>query len=542
MALKFLIVTILMSVTFPVLPAASASPFSDAFQAAQELEMSGKFSEARARYEAAGQAAGSEREQAAAWIGIGGTHALEKNLPAALAAYESALRFEDVTAEEKGRALLGIADVHNAENKFVPMRETLENVLALDNLPGGIRIKAHLALGRLCTNYGDWAGVKRENETALALPGITLEDKTAAQQNLAKALINLQEYSAARALMSELAANETLPADARRNAHFLIGKMLLLEKNYAEARNEFTKTLDMPDIPDALKAEIQLHIGLSYYDARDYQNAGPELKKVLDMPGASTRPPWDGARMGYVPSREARLRLHLGKLLPADGPLLKVLFIGSSHTLRGDLPDLVMQMAASSPAGRPRIIAGDYLRMGTTISTFWNAGEGTDTARGLIAAEDWDAVVFETFYSLKNEDLVKYGTQFAELIKSRNARAIVCETPIAQAKSYPEEYLKFHQNSQKLAEMLGAPVAPSVLAWMKFLGPEPTPDKIGEVYDDWIHATPKGAYLTACCIYAALTGFSPAGLAHPNLPEAEARILQQIAWDAYIESNPSATR
>ena len=524
---------------------ASASPYTEAYATAQALEKDGQFAKARIGFEIAEQAADTSPEKIDALIHIGGTHASEKNFAAAYTAYEKALLVTGITPEQSGRALLKIADGYYAENKFLPMRETLEKVQALKNLPDGLKIKAHIAMGRLFLNYSHTEAVERvkqENLAALEIPGIGLEEKATAQQSLIKAQMILQEYAEARILMRQLLANETLSEQAKRTSQVLIGKILMLEKNYPEARTEFAKALDMPDVPDAVRADIQLQIGLSYYEERNFETAKADLMKVLDMPGANGRPPWDGGRMANVPAREALLRLHFAKLLPGDKKLLKVLFIGSSHTLRGDVPGLVMQLAESAPADRPRILAGDFIRLGTTITSFWNVGDNSGTARGLIAAENWDAVVFETFYNMNADELLKYGVQFADLIKSKNARPVIYESPIAQAKSYPEEYMQFHNNSLALANAVEAPIAPSVLAWMKLLGPKPTPENVGAVYADWIHATPKGAYLTACCIYAALTGFSPVGLAHPDLPEAEGRELQELAWKAFLEANPSVKR
>lgn len=246
--------------------------------------------------------------------------------------------------------------------------------------------------------------------------------------------------------------------------------------------------------------------------------------------------------MGYVPAREAMLRLRLRNLAPEDKTTLKVLFIGSSHTMRGDIPALVMHLAASAPADRPRIIAGDFIRMGTTIDRFWNEGDTPDTSRGLIAAEPWDAVVFETFYTTTTDDLLKYGTLFADLIRSQKAKPVLYESPIAQASAYPEAYRAFHEDNVTLARALKTPVAPSVHAWMRYLGPKPTPAQFGAVYADWIHATPQGAYMSACCIYSALTGQSPVGLAHPGIPDSDADALQKAAWTAFEESNSTLKR
>jgi hypothetical protein len=73
---------------------------------------------------------------------------------------------------------------------------------------------------------------------------------------------------------------------------------------------------------------------------------------------------------------------------------------------------------------------------------------------------------------------------------------------------------------------------------MNYLGPNPTKEQFNVVYADWIHASPKGAYMTACCIYSALTGASPVGLYHPaDISAEEAKIFQEAAWKAFQESN-----
>ena len=297
--------------------------------------------------------------------------------------------------------------------------------------------------------------------------------------------------------------------------------------------------LAMEEISDADKADIQLHMAISYYDAQDYQRAKPELLKVLTMPGAGARCTKPGRDNAYSPSREATLRLHLRKMVPADKPSITVLFIGSSMTMRGDMPFLLSALAASAPAGSPRIIPGLFARGGTAIDAFWNEGDTPDTARGVIAAEPWDAVVIETFYTMSQDDLMKYGTLFGNLIRSRNAQAVLYVSPAARTQPYPDAFRKFQDGVIALGRLQGMPVAPAVGAYVHFLGPAPTPAQFDVLYADWIHATEKGNYLIACCLYAALTGVSPVGLAHPGMSEAEAKAFQEAAWRAFQDSRNS---
>ena len=498
--------------------------------------------ETRKQFAAALENAATGPEKAAALIGIGVTYLNDYDPTTARAEFEKALAIEGITPEQTGQALLKIGAAYCAEYQWQPGSVALEKVIALRGASPASKAEAFLLIGSMTEGRGEegWTKSKSACLSALAIPGIPSEQKATAQKALVTALMGLRQFADARVVMRELVTNESLPASLRAATQASIGKTFLRERNLAEARAEFSKALAMPGASDALKADAQLHIGLTFYEAQDYERAKPELMKVLDMPGRDIRPPWDKGRIGYRPDREAMLRLRLRNLIPDDTKVMKVLFIGSSHTVRGDIPGLVMQLAASAPADRPRIIAGDFVRMGTGITTYWNDGDTPDTARGVIAAEPWDAVVFETFFTVKYADMLKYATLFTDLIRSRNAKAVIYESPAAKAASYPDVFRRFHDENIALSKTLRAPVAPTVHAWMQYLGPKPTPEQFGTLYADFIHATPKGAYLSACCIYSALTGFSPVGLAHPGISDDEAEVFQQAAWTAFLETNPDA--
>jgi tetratricopeptide (TPR) repeat protein/lysophospholipase L1-like esterase len=499
--------------------------------------------EARKQFTRALEKALTGTERAAAHIGIGGAFASEKYHSSARAEFEKALAIQGITHEQSAQALLMIGSGYIEEKKDQSAIAVLEKASSQKGISNPTRLEISLLLGQTLLKYPLVYSRAREVFTdILKSPEITSVQKIAAETGQVKVLMGLKEYAEARGLRESLAANEALTPSFRLSTRVSIGKTLMLERNFGAARIAFAKALTMPEVSDAIKADIQLQIGLCYYDEQDYERAKPELMKVLEMPSAGVRPPDDGGRIFYLPSREAMLRLRLRNLISDDNKVLKVLFIGSSHTYREDIPGLVTKIAESAPADKPRIIAGDFVRMGTGINTFWNAGDAPDTARGVISAEPWDAVVFETFYTMKSDDILKYGTLFADLIRSRKARPVLYESPIAQASVYPDAYQQFHDNNVALANALKVPLAPSVHAWMQFLGPHPTAEQFGTVYADWIHAAPKGAYMTACSIYSALTGFSPVGLAHPNLSDADAAALQQAAWKAFQESNPNPTQ
>ena len=182
--------------------------------------------------------------------------------------------------------------------------------------------------------------------------------------------------------------------------------------------------------------------------------------------------------------------------------------------------------------------------MGTGMRGHWNDGLAHDTARGKIAAGGWDVVVVETFYRTSREDLLELGRGYAEEARRAGARLLVYETPVAKAIEYPTAYEVHHRTNVWLGERLGAAVAPCVKAWMGVLGERPQAVALDGLYADWLHASARGAYLSACCLYAALSGASPEGLWAPleTLSAGEASEYQRSAWLAFEESRVELER
>jgi hypothetical protein len=208
--------------------------------------------------------------------------------------------------------------------------------------------------------------------------------------------------------------------------------------------------------------------------------------------------------------------------------------VGSSLTIRGNIPYLIEQLAASAPDGAPRICAGEHVRMGTGMRTFWAEGEAPDTVRHKIRFEPWDVVVVESFYRMLESDLQQFGGLYADLVRQRGARMVVYETPAARTVPYPSGFDAVHAANVRVGARLGASVAAGLLAWTRVLGPSPGPSDFNRLYSDSLHATLRGAYVSACSVYSAVTGASPVGLFHPEgINASEARVFQEAAWDAY---------
>ncbi|RFC43805.1 MAG: hypothetical protein DVB28_001347 [Verrucomicrobia bacterium] len=452
--------------------------------------------------------------------------------------FEKALTLPSCSLAERSEALLKIAAGCIAESDDTKATALLDGILNSAETPEETRANALLLLAKIYAQYGDrpsWQRVREACLQVLSLKNLSEAPRTAAREAVVPAFLNLAQNKEARRELETLTSFGHLPGKTLLTHGITLARVLLLEQAPAEARAALLKASELLDAnridaedQDEKRAEIQLLRGVSFLEEGSNELAKNELQKVASMPGQSPASPH---------TREALLRLSLRKWVPEEEPTLKVLFIGSSHTIRGNVPLLVEQIAASAPAGALRIRAGEHVRTGTGMRVFWEEGEARHTARGKIAGEPWDAVVVETFFRNPRETLEEYAAKYATLTRERGAQLVVYESPVAKETPYPEGFAAFHAENIRLGRMLDLPVAPSVHAWMQILGKEPSPQKMGLLYADWIHASLKGAYLTACCIYSALTNTSPTGLAYPaGLSGEEAALFQETAWKSFQQT------
>ena len=310
--------------------------YKDVYLAGQASQRAGKYAEARKDFEEARRLALTNTEKAEAQIGIALTFEAEKNYPAARTELAAVLAMQDLSAGLKVQAQMSFGR-SSARGSAAKMSEARR-----------AHADAIIAYGKI----SDMAG---------ASPGQRAEAKMA----IAHTLLAMKSYADARAELLDILEAKGLPTAAAAAAQLSLGKTYFLERNYTAARMELARALTMDGLSAADQADAHLHIGLSYYETQDYERAKPELQKVLTLPGANQNQ-----------THEATLRLRLRKLLPGDEKVLTVLFIGASHTQGWRIPQIVEVLAASAPSGRPRIIAGEYLRGGTGISRFWEEGAG----------------------------------------------------------------------------------------------------------------------------------------------------------------------
>ncbi len=244
----------------------------------------------------------------------------------------------------------------------------------------------------------------------------------------------------------------------------------------------------------------------------------------------------------------------LGLLIAVANPMqaedakpIRVLFVGNSQIFYNDLPKILEAIADSAPQDRPRIKAERAVFGGASLESHWNKGDGPETARGKIAAEKWDYVVLQEIYFGKPDSFQKHAKLFHEWIGRHGGKTVLyCTASINE--DYPQGFTALQDMHVALGRELKVPVAAAGQAWRTFWGENPTEAARLELYHaDKAHPGLKGSYLSACTLYAVLTGKSPLGLTSqlPDQPAdaispALAKRLQEAAWRVDQEFNRPA--
>ncbi|MGC9393611.1 MAG: SGNH/GDSL hydrolase family protein [Anaerolineae bacterium] len=212
--------------------------------------------------------------------------------------------------------------------------------------------------------------------------------------------------------------------------------------------------------------------------------------------------------------------------------LQKVLFIGNSYTYYNDLPAMIAGLAAT----RGRSVDVHQITAGGVTLEWHTQNEATlDALRvGL-----WDIVVLQEHSIRPVQDTPKMFRAVGilqSLIAPTGAQTVLYMT--WARKHFPEMQAGLARVYNVLAEEIGARVAPVGLAWEAALLADPS---LSLYTDDKSHPTPLGSYLAACVFYATFFGESPVGLPATlataggevlvDIPEAQARLLQSIAWE-----------
>lgn len=247
---------------------------------------------------------------------------------------------------------------------------------------------------------------------------------------------------------------------------------------------------------------------------------------------------------------------------PAPSRVLRVLFIGNSYTYNNNLPAILEGLGQSSTPPL-RIQTRAVARPGVRLQQHWDRGEALMALR----QGRWDYVVLqeqstlgllliEGRHEVNDPGLAfhPYARRFAEEARKVGAQPLFLLT--WARRDTPESQARLTQAYMSVARELGAPIIPAGLAWARVRQEFP---EVVLYHQDGSHPSPAGSYLTACALYATLTGQTPVGLAstltgHPmpegalntsktvtlaELAPEDAERLQRVAWTTYEELRAS---
>lgn len=194
-------------------------------------------------------------------------------------------------------------------------------------------------------------------------------------------------------------------------------------------------------------------------------------------------------------------------------PPQSVLFVGNSYTYFWNLPQQVETIAKEQGINmtcRQSTIGG------ANLGQHWRKERELQSV-DLILSGKFDAVILQD-HSMRviefPDSLQYYGGLLGELAKKQDAKVYLYMTWAREWDPYMIEPIQKEYN--KLAQTLEAIIIPVGPAWAK--ARKLRPDL--RLYDpDGSHPSNIGTYLTACVMYATLTGASPAGLPHRLISE-----------------------
>ncbi len=202
---------------------------------------------------------------------------------------------------------------------------------------------------------------------------------------------------------------------------------------------------------------------------------------------------------------------------------LSVLFIGNSHIV--PMPNLLKSLSDRRSPER-KVVFRRVSRYGFLVDH-----AGYQPTLDMIAAGPWDVVVLQAQkYSTTGRYHYPCDGALALSERAADVGAKVVMFPEWSQQGNPDEYLRINKVHQEIAEQTGATVAPVGEAWHRAMQQLP---QVNLYYVDGNHANETGNWLTACVLYAVLTGENPAG-DPPVESNEEAAIksrLAELAWE-----------
>ncbi len=194
---------------------------------------------------------------------------------------------------------------------------------------------------------------------------------------------------------------------------------------------------------------------------------------------------------------------------------VNVLFIGNSFTGANYLPTVLKQIAT---ANNKHITFGTEIKGGTSLYQHWQAGK----AQAKITTGTWDYVILQDSSASAFEhpdETLKYGNDFAQLIKQQGAKALLFNTWAYQGiptwldeikdeqekaglmQFIPTMYQATNRLYQQLAQITNSKVVPVGQVWHRLMAIDP---EVILHAKDKSHPSTLGTYLTAIVFYQAL--------------------------------------
>jgi hypothetical protein len=197
----------------------------------------------------------------------------------------------------------------------------------------------------------------------------------------------------------------------------------------------------------------------------------------------------------------------------ADVDSRSVLLVGNSYIFFNNLPDMLEGI--SMGLGGPRLSVESHTHPGYSLQRHLDDGhlDGIFERRS-----DWDFVVLQEnsrfsapFHPVtgelgSNEGFKEAVRVFDDRVKALGADPVLFMTWAKQP--WPDQIVAISDAYLEIGQEVDADVSVVGLAWAVALEERPELDLH---VSDGSHPTPAGSYLTACVLYATLTGRSPEG-------------------------------
>jgi len=217
---------------------------------------------------------------------------------------------------------------------------------------------------------------------------------------------------------------------------------------------------------------------------------------------------------------------------------LSVLFLGNSHTYLHYMPQMLVQLVKAEDRGF-ELEVDQSIGEGVSLEWHWN----NEPSRQKMRHRNWDYIVLQDRSGGPLEDLESFQKHARLLdaeIKKLGAATLLYMTWTNQ--NHSDTGIILADAYRRMASELGAFLAPVGLAWAKA---EKLSTGLVLHHKDGRHASPIGAYFTACVFFSVLFNASPEGLPaslliegkmRPDQDPAQALFLQKVAWETVLNA------